>query len=187
MARLAKIGQYQVRLPYFSRRVSNFLQVRRQEIMQDVRNIGADSYDILLPETHCLAMVTEPDEPIVGIVYGRYRQADGRIIGRGALVATDRRVLLVDRKPVYIKVESLTYDVISGVSLTWIGFMGTVTLHTRTGDTHLRTFNQRCATIFVDAIESRLEREEVASFTVDYARPRARSDKVPHILRKGTL
>jgi hypothetical protein len=156
MQELTKLSRDHLNHLYKEHMLHGFLQMRWQEIERNVRNIGADSYDILLPETHVLATITNSDEHILGIVYGRYKESNDDLIGRGALVATDRRVILVNRKPFYINCNEIKYDVVSGVSYARVGFMGTVTLHTRMGDIHLRTFNQNCAKHFIQAMEGRI-------------------------------
>jgi hypothetical protein len=138
---------------YRERMSDEFLRARWQELKSDVRHMGADSYDILLPETRMLAVAIDLDEKVEGIVYGRYKQQSNHSIGRGALIATDRRILLIDRKPVYVKCDEIGYMAVSGVSYVRVGVMGTVTLHTRLGDINLRTFNKKCAEGFVKAVE----------------------------------
>ena len=109
---------------------------------------------MLLPETQALAKILTVDEVILGIIYGKYRQNSPEAShGRGAIIATDRRVILLDKKPLFIKCDELSYSVISGINYSKAGLSGTVTLHSRTGDISIRTFNSDCAAIFVKAIE----------------------------------
>lgn len=141
-----------------------------KQIVPELRQLGAVQYDLWLPESHVLPKVLHPNEKLKGIVYGRYRQeqADLVVIGRGALIATDKRVLLVDRKPLYMRVAAIKYEVISAVVYSKIGIMSTVTIHTRMAKSiHVRTFNQHCAKRFVQAIEDKL-----------YAQP----SKTPHTM-----
>ena len=122
---------------------------------RDLRKLGAVMYDFWLPETHALPSIIHQDERIQGIVYGRYKHYGGEETeGRGALVATSKRILLVDKKPMFLRCDELTYEVVSGVTYTKAGPAGTVTLHTRAGDISVRTFNHRCAKTFVAAIET---------------------------------
>ena len=121
-----------------------------------LRSLGADYYDLLLPETHVLPTLLHSDERVTGIVYGRYSQPPNLTVGRGALVATTKRVLLVDKKPAFLKCDEITYFVISGVSRSNAGIAATVTLHTRIGDIHIKTLNKRCANGFVNAVEANI-------------------------------
>jgi hypothetical protein len=118
--------------------------------------LGADQYDLWLPETHRLAAIIHATEQIVGIVYGHYTLANDKITGRGALVATSQRLLLLDKKPMFEKRDEISYGVVSAVSYVKAGIGGTVVLHTRIGDISVRTLNKACARSFVEAIESKL-------------------------------
>lgn len=130
------------------------LKRRGEEIQRVLKSLGADRFDLVLPETHALPGIIHLDEHIIGIVYGKYKLQSSPQAGRGALVATDSRVLLVDKKPLFEKIDELTYQVISGVTYSRVGVAGTVTLHTRMGDIAVRTFNHACASSFVEAVES---------------------------------
>lgn len=133
-----------------------FDDARTAELGKALRHLGADAYDFLVPETAVLIKVIRTDEQILGIVYGRYKQksADGIFIGRGALIATDKRILLLDKKPLYLNTDEIAYYVVSGVDYTRVGPVGTVVLHTRVGDIQVRTFNRKCAESFVSSVES---------------------------------
>lgn len=129
----------------------------RNAIVRDqIIQLGADRYDLILPETYALPYALHPDENVLGIVYGRYKQDEGRLIGRGVMVATESRVFLLDKKPLYIRSDEVIYDAVSGVTYTRIGIIGTVTLHSKIGDIKIRTFNQKCARSFVEAVESQI-------------------------------
>lgn len=129
----------------------------RSAIVRDqIKQLGADAYDLLLPETHALPYALHPHENVLGIVYGRYKQDDGRLIGRGVMVATEGRVFLLDKKPLYIRSDEVIYGAVSGVTYTLIGIIGTVTLHSKIGDIKIRTLNQKCARSFVEAVESQI-------------------------------
>jgi hypothetical protein len=126
-----------------------------------VRSLGANRYDVLLPETKALRSVIDAGERLQGIVYGRYRQDRNGLVSRGALVATDRRVILLNKKPLLLEDDEITYRAISGVDLNWVWLGGTVSLHTRMGDIHIRTFNRRSARNFVDVIKFNLNQDNL--------------------------
>ena len=133
------------------------LLARTTHLRDTVRALGADGYNMLLPETRALAYVIRPDEQILGIVYGRYKQGfDGQQVGRGALIATDGRILLLDKKPMFVRVDEVVYPAVRGVTYGHVGIMGTVTVHSRTGDVTVRTFNQKCAKNFFNAVDSKI-------------------------------
>lgn len=127
-----------------------------RKIDHDIRQLGAVSYDLWLPETQVMPYIVHFDEEILGVVYGRYQQVEGDVVGRGVLLATPDRVLLIDKKPLFTKVAEISYRVISAVTYSRVLFMGNVTIHTRMGKINVRTFNQKCAYNFVEAIEANL-------------------------------
>ncbi len=131
-------------------------QMYAQNINAAIIALGADRYDLLLPETHHLPTIIHDDEQIIGIVYGAYTQVNVHVSGRGVLIATTQRVLLLDKKPLFERRDELSYGVISGVSYSRAGIASTVVLHTRIGDITLRTLNKTCAQSFIQAIELKL-------------------------------
>jgi len=62
------------------------------------------------PEIRELRNILTPDEQIIGAVNGSYEH------GFAMLVATDHRVLLIDKKPLFLSLEDLRYDMISEVN-----------------------------------------------------------------------
>ncbi|MBC7708253.1 PH domain-containing protein [Polaromonas sp.] len=142
-------------------RLAKFKQTKAPAVKQsqmmlesNLKALGAVAYDLLLPETQALPHLIHGDEQILGIVYGKYKMHINAQKGRGALVATNHRILLVDKKPLFEKVDELAYRVVSGVTYVSVGLTGTVTLHTRMGDISVRTFNHDCANTFVKAVET---------------------------------
>lgn len=130
--------------------------IRRVSLATELKALGAVKYNLMLPETKAMANVLHPDEKILGVVYGRYKDDKDSTVSRGVLIATEQRVVLFNRKFLFKHSDEFAYRVVSGVDYTRVGPMGTVTLHTRMGDIHVRTFNKRCAQTFVTAIESHL-------------------------------
>jgi len=129
----------------------------RQKVLEaELRTLGADRYDLLLPETHALPLLLQNEERLLGIVCGRYKQTENDAQGRGALVATNSRVLLIDKKPLYMRYEELPYYNISAITYSRVGPSGVVTLYSRVGSINIHTLNQTCAQIFVRAIEEHI-------------------------------
>jgi hypothetical protein len=136
-----------------------YFAAHKVTIERALRAIGADGYNKALPETRILPLIIHPSEIIEGIMYGRYKQEQSGVetlIGRGALVATDQRVLLVDKKLFFVRCDEISYSAISGITYSRVGFGRTVTLHTRTGDISARTFNQVCAHHYIEAVEAHI-------------------------------
>lgn len=162
---ITKLSREHLNHLYEQHMKQGFLESRYREVQYRVKQLGANSYDMLLPETHVLSVILRPAEQLLGIVYGRYRELNENLVGRGALVATDDRIILVDRKPLYLRCEEIEYHVVSGVSYASVGIMGTVTLFTRLGEIHLRTFNQKCANGFVNAVEGLIFGEQAKVYS----------------------
>jgi hypothetical protein len=118
-------------------------------IKRELSALGVTKYGLLKQESRYLPNLIHPSEQLGGVVYGRHE--DGSVM----LVATDRRVIYVDKKPLFVNEDEITYDVVSGVSFSHVGVGSTVTLHTRIKDYRIRTLNQKCAKRFIAYIESR--------------------------------
>ncbi|HSX18198.1 MAG TPA: PH domain-containing protein [Candidatus Saccharimonadales bacterium] len=76
------------------------------------------------PEIRELQHILMDDEDIIKFVNGRYAG------GFAILVATEQRLLLIDKKPLYLTVEDIRYDMISEVDVNSRLFDGTVTIFT---------------------------------------------------------
>ena len=109
---------------------------------------GASRYNLWLPETRYLAYLIHDDEHILGSTYGRYKG------GRGAIVATNQRVIFIDKKPWYTHVDEITFAIIGGITYSRGVIFGHVILHTRLGDFDVTTMNHKNASNFVDYIET---------------------------------
>jgi hypothetical protein len=120
----------------------------KARIKSELKDLGVTSWGMLYAESRYLHLIIHDHERLEAIVYGHY--ADGT----GMLTATDKRVIFLDKKPLFIRTDELTYDVVSGVSYNQMGLIATVTLHTRLGDYTLRTMNLKCAQHFRNFIES---------------------------------
>ncbi|MEK7599620.1 MAG: PH domain-containing protein [Patescibacteria group bacterium] len=137
---------------------------QEDRIKRELQAAGAVKFDMLLPETRELPKLIQPDEHILGIVYGRYKKGKvGTVqtVGRGALIATDQRILFLDKKPLFIRCDEIAYEIVSGISYARVAIAGTVAMRTREGEVHIRTFNQKCAEQFVAALEDAIFRQKV--------------------------
>jgi len=131
-----------------------------QQIEQELQAVGATKFGLWKFASRYLPHVIHPQEHISGCVYGRNDQ-DGSVM----LVATDRRVIYLDKKPLFINEEDVSYGVVSGIKYSSAGFGSTVTLHTRIKDFTIHTLNRKAARRFVAYIEERrLEQSEEDSY-----------------------
>lgn len=127
----------------------------KQRINKELKAAGVTWFGMIKFAIRYLHKIVHEDEHIKGVVYGRYSDKfGGSNWNEGTLIATDLRVMFLDHKPGFTNLDELTYDVVSGVSLTKAIFSA-VTLRTRLGDYMIRFANERCAEIFVDYVEER--------------------------------
>lgn len=139
--------------PYMPQDASD---LRKAEVLVALRLLGANEYDLLLPETRCLHQIIENHETLLGAIYGRYTRDNGKLVGRGLLVVTDKRILFIDKKPLFLKYEDINFQVVSGVQYSRAIIGETVTLETRLGNIKIRTFNDKCARQFTTVVEDML-------------------------------
>ncbi len=83
--------------------------IHKHEIDAQLKRIGLVVKSWGAAEVRELANIMVPGEQIKGLINGWYEN------GFAMLVATDHRLLLVDKKPLYLAVEDLRYDMISEV------------------------------------------------------------------------
>ena len=127
-----------------------------RQIREQLKRVGATSFGLAKFASRHLPNVMHPGELIQGVAYGRYSSGKGILNWtEGMLIATDRRVIFIERKPGYEKIEELTYDVVSGVQKTFAWPFASVTLYTRIGNFTVRFANRRCIDTLIHYIEGR--------------------------------
>ncbi len=127
----------------------------QKRILEDLKRLGATKFELMTSETNYLPKIIHHKEQLGGVAYGHHE------LGYSMLVATNRRIIFLDKKPFFANVDDVTYEVVSGVSLSHAGFGSTLVLHTRIKDYKLLTMNDKSSAIFVDYIEMRcLEHEK---------------------------
>jgi hypothetical protein len=119
------------------------------KVRAQLLDVGASKLSLYRMDSRYVPHIIHPDETIKGTVYGRFES------GNAMLIATDRRVIFLDKKPMYVNEDEVTYNIVSGVDFGHVGIGATVTLHTRVKDYKIRTLNEACAKNFVSYIESR--------------------------------
>lgn len=125
------------------------LVTHEARIQIELKQAGVTRYGLLKAESRYLHRVIRPDDHIRAVVYGRNRE------GSAMMVATDSRLVYLDKKPFFVKTDELTYEIVSGVMTGHSGLFTTVTLHTRMGDFIFRTMNPKSTAMFLNYIESR--------------------------------
>jgi hypothetical protein len=83
--------------------------VKAHDVRRQLRRIGADYHFWGVPELRELPKVLFDSEIIRHVINGRYSG------GFATLCATDMRVLLIDKKPLFLTLEDIRYDMVSDV------------------------------------------------------------------------
>lgn len=122
---------------------------QKKKIRRELESVKVSRSALLSMEGRYLANIIHPNEYLQGVVFGYHD------VGFSMLVVTDYRVLFLDRKPLFMNEDEITFDVISGVSLTHSLFWTNVTLHTRIKDYKMLTFNRKAAELFTEYVEYR--------------------------------
>lgn len=120
-----------------------------RRVKKELMDMGLSWLGLGSMEARYLPTIIHTNEHLGGVVYGRSKD------GRAMLVATDRRVIYIDKKPLFENEDEISYDVVSGVSYGHSVLGSTVTLHTRVKDYPLKTTNRVSAEIFIRYIEMR--------------------------------
>jgi len=127
-----------------------------QRIRTELRKVGISSLSLAGFAGKYLPFILQDDEHIQGAVYGRYVQPDQCLrLAEGMLVATDSRIIFLDRKSSHEGMDEVPYDAVSDVKKSLIWPFSSVTLRTRGGDYTLKFANPKCINIFTHYIEER--------------------------------
>ncbi len=108
--------------------------VTRQEIERQLAAIGTKFTWWGRGEARELEHIIEPGETIMYCINGRY---DG---GFAMLCVTDRRAVLIDKKPLYLSLEDIRYDMISEVDFDGRLVDSTVTIFSFTKQLRFTSF-----------------------------------------------
>ncbi len=138
------------------------LRIHRMRITAELKDVFMSRLAIKSSEGRYLPYIIHDDEHIKAAVFG-YQEA-----GFVMLVATDKRVIFLDKKPLFVNQDEVTFDVVSGVKLNETIIGTTLKLHTRVKDYKLFTFNEDSAEHFMHYIETHcLEFNNVLRNTYD--------------------
>lgn len=121
----------------------------KTRIIDELKRQGVSRIGLQRMASRYLPKIIHPFEHIQAVVYGRNHE------GSVMLLATDSRIIYLDKKPLFVNFDEVTYDVVAGVSYGHVGLSSTVTLHTRMRDYAMRALNVKCVNRFVNYIEWR--------------------------------
>ena len=139
---------------------------KAKRIKRQLLDAGVTAYGLLKAESRYLPKVLHDNEKIEAVIYGQHNSSSVMV------VATDERIVVLDKKPMAVRFDEVSYEVVSGIGLKIGFFFASVTLHTAITNFDLSFVNLRCADKFVRHIEAeRLKHElaEVGKGTEDIA------------------
>lgn len=129
---------------------SKFERVRREML-----DAGVTLYGLHKSESRVLPKVLHPDEHVEAVVYGQHHSSSVM------LVATNERIIFLDKKPMALFLDEVTYEVVSGIEFEIHTLFATLILHTPVKNYDIHMANLHCAENFARHIEAhRLKREE---------------------------
>lgn len=109
--------------------------VRTEDVEQQLKRIGVNFQFFCRPELRELPHILFDNEQIEHVVRGRYEG------GWAVLCATNQRVLLIDKKPFYLTIEDMRYDMIADVEFNHRLIDATIRLGTVNKTLRFTSFN----------------------------------------------
>lgn len=98
--------------------------VAMRTVESQMRNIGHRFRIFGRAEIKELQKILHPDETIIQYAYGYYHG------GSGLLVATDQRLLLIDKRPFYLNLENMPFEYIKSINFSAKMLQGSIYLET---------------------------------------------------------
>lgn len=112
----------------------------RTRVRAELSKAGITGYALRRAEGRYLPQIIHDNEHIKAAVYGRTQN------GTAMLVATDHRIIYLDKKPLMAICDEISYEVIAGVGVSReSGFFASVTIYTRMGNYTVRFVNPTSA------------------------------------------
>lgn len=128
---------------------------KMERIRRELLDAGMTFYGLLKSETKVLHKLLHPNEHIEAVVYGHHHSS------LVMLVATNERILFVDKKIMALYLDEVSYEVISGIEFEIHLLFATIVLHTPVKNYDIHYANLHCAENFARHIEAhRLQRED---------------------------
>lgn len=139
-------------------------KVHTNRIYEELINAGMSRYGFMKNATSKLPQIIHENEHIGGVVFGRSFLQKG---GTAMLVATDKRIIYINSRPMASEIDEIAYFVVSGVKQETSGPFASITLHTKIRDIPLKYVNLKCARTFIEFIEKHIEEEERPKSTME--------------------
>lgn len=129
-----------------------------QRVKRELQAAGVTGWGMIKFAMNYLPKIIGRNEHIEGIAYGRYTIGNEKASTNweeGTLVATNHRVIFLDKKPGFIRQEDIPYDEVSGVTSLKAWRFSAITLLSKVGSFSLRYVSNRCADKFINYVEQR--------------------------------
>lgn len=136
-------------------------------VQKQLKSIGLVYSFFGKPETKELAMILNDDERIHHCSYGFYQG------GSALLVATSRRLLLVDKRPFFVNIEDIRYEMINEVDFAGRLLDATVQLHTGSKQLRFRSFADKRLRALCGFVQDQITRARQLEHMVEDVRPAA--------------
>lgn len=142
-----------------------------ERVRQELKDAFATPYGLIKQEARFLHNIVEDDEHIKAVIYGLYGENGFGVqtSNSGMLVATDKRLIFIDRKPLFSDVDELGYEAIIGINVNSAPIFSAVEVHTARKEFHFRNVNKKCARHFEKYIESRVIGKNVGTSAPEVA------------------
>lgn len=121
-----------------------------ERVKKELIESGVTSYGLKKAESRYLPRIMHVDEHIEAVVYGQHNSSSAM------MVATDQRVIYLDKKPLVSLMDEITYNAISGVEFDVHTLFSTLTLQSGVGNYTIRYANISCGQKFADFIEKKI-------------------------------
>lgn len=130
---------------------------KEKRIKTELQEVGMSWWGTRNLASSYLTTIIHHDEHIKAAVFGRQKEIEG-LFGfvEGMLVATDRRVLYIDKRPGYVSMDEVSYDKVSGTHISKAGYYASITLFTKIANYTLSFAKPANTKRFADYIEERI-------------------------------
>ena len=121
-----------------------------RRVRQELALNGITRHGLARAESCYVPDIIDPDEHIKAAILGR------RAGGAAMLIATDERLIFLDRMPLIAISDEMSFKAVSTVKHYSIGPFATVELHSKEGEYVLNRVDKRAAAAFVRFIEKEI-------------------------------
>jgi hypothetical protein len=135
--------------------------VSTEVVRRQIKNLGASLPFWYNPEIRELPKIMREGEIIQLMVFGRYEG------GTALLCATNYRILLVDKKPMFLTVEDIRYDMVAEVDYAHYFLGATMHLRSFSKDFKFKSFRQIELRKFTSHIQNRVMEQRSQSMELN--------------------